>query len=251
MSTGRACVFCGSRPVTAEHVCPQWIGRNIRVQGSLVLTMGERQMREARALDLRVRAVCRSCNGGWLSDLEGAFSAKMLPAIDGRPVMLDETEQTMVATWAVKTWMLLEMALGFDRGWSVRVPGLFPFLYRERHPPREMSVWVGGLLPGHSTVAWLTTMLVNDPAVGVITIFTIGNLVFHLYYPFPPVRHELAIGPDLKDAFIAIWPHASAALEVPPAARFDIDDLNRIFLTGRINITIGDPGKDRLSGAHR
>jgi hypothetical protein len=200
--------------------------------------MGQRQVRESSTLDLTLKAVCRSCNTGWLSDLETEFSSAMLPAIGGNPVSLDQQSQQMVATWAAKTWMLLEIALKFDRGWAFQGPGILPFLHRERRPPRELSVWLGGLVPGHSTLAWLTTMIVNEPPVGVITIFTIGNAVFHVYYPFPPVRHSLAIGPNLRAGLTQIWPVAAERVDLPPISLFDIEDMNRMWRTGRIEIGV-------------
>lgn len=237
-SVGRACVFCGSTPVTLEHVYPRWIGRKVQVRGSILLTMGRRKVRETRALDVKVKAVCASCNGGWLSDLETKFADKMLPVIAGRSVDLDPSEQQEVAVWATKTWLLLEMALVHDRGWAMRGPGILRFLYENRRPPRELSVWVGGLLPGHATLAWVSTMVVNNPPVGVITIFTIGNLVFHMFYPFPPVRHVLAIGPDLSKGFTPVWPTDSDPVTVPPSGLFDIDDMDRIWRTGPVEIPL-------------
>ena len=241
MSGARVCVFCGSKPVTAEHVYPAWIGRKVNVEGRILLTMGNRKVRQTPALDVKVKAVCKACNNGWLSDLEAEFSDKMLPVIGGQEVTLDRAEQAMVAMWATKTWMLLEMALKHDRGWAMRDPGILPFLYRERRPPRELSVWAGGLLPGHSTLAWVTTMVVNDPPVGVITIFTIGNLAFHMFYPFPPQQHVLKIGPDLSKGFTSIWPNTAARVAVPSSALFDIDDMDRIWQSGRIEIPLSAP----------
>jgi hypothetical protein len=211
------------------------------VKGSILLTMGKLKMRETRVLDMTVKAVCATCNQGWLSDLEAKFAAKMLAAIAGKPVQLASDEQEMVAIWATKTWLLLEKALRFDRGWAFRDPGILPFLYRERHLPREMSVSIGGLLPGHDTLAWLTTMTINDPPVGIMTIYTIGNLVFHMHYPFPPVVHRLAFGPLLAQGFIQIWPTQPESISLPPAKLFDIEDMDRIWQTGSVEIPIGSP----------
>jgi hypothetical protein len=81
-------------------------------------------------------------------------------------------------------------------------------------------------------------MIVNDPPVGVLTIFTIGNAVFQMFYPFPPVRHSLVIGPNLSAGFVQIWPVVTESVDLPPPSLFDIEDMNTIWRTGRIEIGV-------------
>jgi hypothetical protein len=227
-----------------EHVYPQWVSRKVQVKGSILHSIGTRSIRTTKALDVKVKAVCQRCNSGWLSDLEAWFGTKMLPAIAGDPVQLDPHEQQQVAIWAAKTWLLAEKALRHDRGWAVEGDAILRFLLQARRPPREMTVWTGAVVPGHDTLAWVSTMLVNRPPVGAIGIFTLGNLAFHIYHAFPPIHHQLRIGNDMSEGWVQLWPEMTPTVAWPPPVRFDIDDMNRFWRTGPVEISV-TPAKDR------
>lgn len=62
----------------------------------------------ARAFDLRVRCVCATCNGGWMSNLETAARPILEPLIHGQTCQLDGPAQQVLAKWAFKTMAMIQ-----------------------------------------------------------------------------------------------------------------------------------------------
>jgi hypothetical protein len=130
----RTCMFCGGRPLTAEHAWPAWLRETLpNVPGGLwvrwdtVGTDADVRQWPANEIDVRVRWVCRPCNSGWMSRLEARAKPALAPMIRGQATTLDQPEQLLVATWATKTAMVLEFlkhessaASADDRAWVRR-----------------------------------------------------------------------------------------------------------------------------------
>ena len=57
-------------------------------------------------------AICEDCNSVWLSSLERRVKPLLAPmAVGAQPTTLSPGSQLLIATWAVKTVLLLELAL--------------------------------------------------------------------------------------------------------------------------------------------
>ena len=112
-ATPRLCVFCGqSGKLTNEDAFPRWLiarvftkGRQVSQRWGKRTTMtgftSERQ-------NVTVRRVCATCNNGWMSALEVAARPLLLPWINGNRTRLLYEQQQTIATWAVKTTMMLQ-----------------------------------------------------------------------------------------------------------------------------------------------
>lgn len=57
------------------------------------------------------KKLCHGCNTGWMARLEGRAAPLLTPMILGHPTTLSQPDQITVATWAVKTAMVLETAM--------------------------------------------------------------------------------------------------------------------------------------------
>ena len=80
--SGRECVWCGQRPVTREHLVPQWLARLMAetwphpygYQQWTRFTGPDKQQRERAfrktTLEVVVKSVCAGRNGGWMAQLE-------------------------------------------------------------------------------------------------------------------------------------------------------------------------------------
>lgn len=117
-SRGR-CVFC-DRPIPAsdppEHVIPTWMKRfrpkdtaftsrlGIVTKGELRGTFTQPSPLSMRP-DITTDAVCRQCNGGWMSDLETRASQLLPSMIDGEKRQLTAHDHAFLAVWATKTVM--------------------------------------------------------------------------------------------------------------------------------------------------
>src|SRR5262249_30663678 len=94
-------------------------------------------------------AICAACNNGWLSRLESAVQPFLEPmTLRHQRTELDRNAQADLATWAVKTVLLLELAVrqrwpGFRSidGYAPTGPEL-AWLYAERRPAPRSLVWL-------------------------------------------------------------------------------------------------------------
>jgi hypothetical protein len=141
----RVCVFCGGSPLTLEDAWPVWLANLVFPPGFVV-----RKSRGAPAnmhafnttdIYVRVRQVCAACNNGWMSDLETGMENLLTPWLRGLPTALGLEEQQRIATWTVKTAMMLQ----FTRtGIRPIPPAHFTQLYaRKTRPPDHSYVFIG------------------------------------------------------------------------------------------------------------
>lgn len=107
----RSCVFCGGRPVTAEHVFPRWLVPVIETLGKPLSATRVTQHDEhihnfwdTTTIDFKVRKVCGTCNGGWMSATEVAVIPILTPLVlTTDPQTFTEAEAVTLATWVAKT----------------------------------------------------------------------------------------------------------------------------------------------------
>jgi hypothetical protein len=209
MPRARACIFCGQRPVTKEHLLGNWAGRfTDRDQRNVVQLLdregSERYERrwKARAYDRRSGVACQECNGGWMSDLETRVSRLLDPGtLDTRPFTDDE--RTLLATWATKTALTLNAAETAERqiiAWEVaRRFG------RDRHPPAHVRVWIASYAGGDDQILALSASGIDlDDRqdgergwrdVAVIT-FVVGPFVFQVFIAGIPEAMAITLAPN-------------------------------------------------------
>jgi hypothetical protein len=130
---GRACIFCGGSPVTAEHVWPRWIAKYLPDAKAEHYVVVEAEGRE-EAVEYRgervpfsttVRCVCKPCNEGWMAELERTAEHELHAMIEGRAQTLHEWRQSIAATWAFKTAIMVEQAQADLRAIPTEVYRLF------------------------------------------------------------------------------------------------------------------------------
>jgi hypothetical protein len=101
-------MFCDEQgPLTREHAWPAWLRDALTPRGPFKATVAGRQW-QAPSVDVVVRAVCGGCNNGWLAQIEAATLPVLRQLVTGEvaptgPVALDESAQSLLATWAAKT----------------------------------------------------------------------------------------------------------------------------------------------------
>ena len=79
----RTCLFCDQKAKTLEHVWPAWLNESLGVSSPsrVEAWLGpEAERKEWHDAPIQIRAVCASCNNGWMSRLEG----KARPLIGAR-----------------------------------------------------------------------------------------------------------------------------------------------------------------------
>lgn len=158
-ASGITCVFCGTTngKLTCEHVIPKWARRSFGIKGPVTVDAREegldqrRRIGSMQALNITLDdAICEDCNSIWLSRLERAVKPVLAPmAVSARPVTLSPASQKLLATWAVKTVLLLELAFRqmypgsrSAEGYDASHPE-FAWLRASAEPPPRSLVWLG------------------------------------------------------------------------------------------------------------
>lgn len=217
----RSCVFCGATSnLTREHVLPDWL-----TQVGLDLTPSEHQFGRlnrvprqwsSRPFTTTVKMVCATCNGGWLSALEGAAKPVLAPLIHGESRRLPYEDQALIAAWTCKTSIvsLLQYSKE-DRldGYGVP-PSEYTSLYeqRDRREPLPFSqYWIGSYSGGRGFSIWVTPFVIEvvgaesppDIPSGYAMTIALGRLLVQgVRFTEPALQVELTT----TWGFLDIWP---------------------------------------------
>jgi hypothetical protein len=144
----KKCAFClRTGKLSGEHIWSDWICElfpplEIKVKK---WSAGEKEVKEweSISLDHKASVVCKSCNEGWMSDLEGnhAKPAMKEAILSDAPITLSTEKLVAISMFAFKT---IVVADHMERN---KLP-FFSSLSRVRfrntlHPPIGFQVWIG------------------------------------------------------------------------------------------------------------
>lgn len=154
------CVFCGTRgrgtaegKLTREHAYPQWVRRALDPQGEVEWHIGTTVQPDRRLFEVEIAAVCRTCNVEWLGrNFETPVSRWLSRSVLDlkRSIVLDLHQREVVGAWAVKTALLLELALRELRGESFVPARHFEWLRKTSTPPPGCAIWIFAVNLGSS-----------------------------------------------------------------------------------------------------
>lgn len=241
-------MICGKvgEPST-EHVIAKWIRKALQIQGPVKEFSGNSYVGTSEALAVVLHGVCVTCNRGWLNYLEQKVRPVLEPMLLGpAPGMsraLDPADQATLATWAVKTSMLLALSefRYQDHGW---IPRSTLAWLRERYascmPPPGARVWLGGLHTSEvpSSVQAACIYGENKEPVAHCGTFSVGNVLFQVFtceQKDAVLSSENEIWLEVKGLYVpALLPIAptSASLHWPPEVVLGVGDLES--LAGRL-----------------
>jgi hypothetical protein len=223
----RTCIFCGGSPVTREHLWPEWILGKIQPTNIAGFIGKNRNLEVGR--ELKVRTVCKPCNGGWMSDLEGVSKTLIEPRMDDISAFLNLTEQSTISAWTVKTAMVLDST----------TMGVKPLFYTQRERddirlsskiPPKTYVWLARYL-GRNTISCGSLETKHRGPFGAyhgrISTLIIGSLalqVMTVHSPIADNSHEpIRIDPipgPWDEMLVISWP-ATWRIYWPPILAFD------------------------------
>jgi hypothetical protein len=243
-------VFCGitSSRLTNEHAIPKWARDAFDIQDWITITASDgpgaspQPIRRIRHLNIVFRnQVCHRCNNEWLAGLERAVQPILTPmALLTQPqVTVTPVAQKLLALWAVKTSLLLELAIRQNPSDPRAVKGYeattqeFAWMWAHNEPPPRSMVWLGAWdcqrevpVNYEPSSAPLPTAD-GAPVVGHLTTLTLGFVILQVFtVDFLAAEQHGAVVwntrvPDsLAQALIRIWPQQLAPSDViwPPEA---------------------------------
>lgn len=213
---------------------PDWLRRLLPSGDEAVhfrqIGKGERQEWTRKPFQEKSRIVCDGCNRGWMSDLEHKAAPILSPPIRHKVCQFDPGEQAVIATWAVKTCLVL----GTSQAGSAIAPGSHFAHVREGHPPPNVYVWIGSHYRGRDdpinsvfmqrplSLEPLDDKLEQTDAFGYLCFLAIGSLALLVVGSRYRNRTEVTPVPGpLDEAVIQVWPPAVEVIPWPPRLMLD------------------------------
>jgi hypothetical protein len=224
------CIFCDNNSGSREHLWPLWIherkdfGPLKSKRGYLEILIPDPK--------LVVKAVCKKCNNGWMSDLEGVSIPLIGSMMQNVSIQLDREQQKTAATWLMKMAFLVDWTRidGRKKRFFAREEGA-AFAEELTVPPRT-RIWIGHITSSHLSTDghdMARFMPADETRIGTSTAITlaVGHLAAqivtdHLYPEFDTEAAPETIpknGP-WAEKLIQIWPIQKDWVMWPPKASF-------------------------------
>ena len=201
---------------------------------------GEPEVRpwQGRPFTATVRVVCASCNNGWMSRLESEAAPVLAPLMRNEPRRLGPVEQHLVATWAVKTMLMLRLIAGDDDDGEL---GAEPYEHMTRFcsPPPAEQVWIASYagegqwpMTFHYFAVTVAREGERPPATpnAHCASFAVGHLAFALAGN-RLVNGPVAVQRNPPETWRVLWPALGESIEFPPPAALAGDSEMRSFAT--------------------
>lgn len=155
------CIFCGAdEKLTREHFFGEWLKDEFPNDAKTTHTFGKVEWpkhlitRSPKINDTKrtgntrsryVRVVCKSCNSGWMSQLETAARPIITSLMNRSFRALGPKEQSILATWAAKICMAAE----WSKSDGVKIPQSERTTLKDlRVPPDGWGLWIANYTGG-------------------------------------------------------------------------------------------------------
>lgn len=149
----KSCIFCGKKGnKSKEHLWPVWMheflptvgdGNNVRELSSFKLQQQidqKKLKRQGHLFTTKFRVVCKTCNNGWMSELEEDVKPTFLKLIKGEKSNLSEKDQEILSRWISMKVMLGEHA---EKGIHV-TPNKDRYLLKDKQKiPEYFAIYIG------------------------------------------------------------------------------------------------------------
>jgi hypothetical protein len=246
----RFCIFCGRSGLSREHIWPEWSYRYVPKLGRAHTRMRQRSVAGISGLSdqkryqgdvnaSRIKAVCKDCNSGWMSRLEASARFTLVPLIEGKPAVMAEQRQRVLAAWVAMKSMVIEFSNAED---AVTKEDEREFLMLHMEPPPNWRIWIAkqhglrwrtGLVRAANTIGFASeggTKVLPDSSFAKNTqsiTLGFGQLLIHAFSTRVPGL-EPQPSPPMASALRKIWPLSPGFLwpAGPVITDFGIDALS-------------------------
>lgn len=240
----RACIFCGGKPLTKEHIFADWLQKHLPKTGLLnhdqwhkvysapYETNEEFIKRSGEPHSGRIKCVCADCNNGWMSSLQVDAKPILLPLIGAEPIQLFRRQKAILSTWVS---MFTTVAEFRDKtGMAIAIPERDRVWLRARRSvPQHWRIWIGHHIRSswngiwvHASVPVGSEEYVPDGAGRKrpipntqSTTIVLGQLFIHV---FSSARKEVSRVRLFDNRALAqIWPVQCQSISWPPKLSLD------------------------------
>lgn len=226
-----------SQPIRAAFSDPSVTGSFVYRQSKQADGSHTAHSHSGSWVDVKARAECTRCNGGWTRQIEESVSFILPKLIQGQQMMLSITDQQALASWSVVTVLLRQHT--HSRAARLVIPASdYAGVYKAKAPTALMKVFTGYLEPPgrggrveasaeylaeDRDMAGIARLLESDglPPPHDMRAYTatlrLGFWVAHVLRVGSPhfIERVNPAGPALSPCLLPIWPTQSA-LAWPP-----------------------------------
>jgi hypothetical protein len=231
-----ACIWCGTTPVTQEHVWPDWL-RDVLPgdgPGHYVLARDASEFASPRtwsqpAFNATVGVVCADCNNGWMSETETRARDNVAAMATGMGVVeLDIQAQVEISTWCV-----LRAFMNHFTGSLTYVPEAhLQQVFATGMPPTQAVVWLAAYSEPKEIASYRGiggTPSEPGPLPKGANVYTatlsIGNMAFRVFGHQMEGTFRFATEGTFEGALLQIWPPMLGVAKWPPPVALDSDGM--------------------------
>ena len=245
------CAFCGGPGASHEHVFGEWLKKlfpnsakekHVRISGRQRLAQSGKivpsqitSIREGHAFTTTTRKICRKCNNGWMSKLEGEVAPILIPMIRDEPITLNAQAKLTLASWITKTVMTADTA---EPNAMAITQAERTGLMETKRPPNQWQIW----LARHShTDGWETGLEhvaislqrppINEKMLQTkntqATTIGIGKLLIHVTSSTLP-GYKIDPPEDVLPSLTRLWPMPDTDIAWPTSHALRNEDVDRI-----------------------
>lgn len=223
----RACVICGGRPDSREHVWPGWLTKTLRGEGKFSFERGTQAGVlggwSAPKLNHTTNRLCRSCNSRLGAELEDLAEPVLTPMIQGQETELGIDDQQLVAAWVIKTAAMLSLTFPPPQQFAPQI--LYEWLRNPYLLPPRVSVFLAAYYGRFSVFSRDVQRKTVDPLPGKLYSATVSiqHFVFKAAVAGDGDKWTVqSVAEREAEAAVRIWPIASEVVIWPP--KFVLDD---------------------------
>ncbi len=226
------CVFCGrSDDLSNEHIISKTVRKLQPKTANVTTVVGVQKINRDSTLNIVLeKAICMTCNGGWMRELEDDF-VRILGTQLSLPVevRVDPANQERIATWAIKVALLMQLFTSTranqERGHFI--PGShLRWLWKHQKlsgPPPGTRVWIGMVNDPQWLVRLQPSSLAisrGNPPDAYFVSLSLGYLLFHVFGVEFVNRESkdlrtLELPRELTQTLVEIWPGTGMDLVWP------------------------------------
>ena len=226
----KQCLFCENYANSKEDTFPLWLLEIVGNRQDMRKAVSDLPIKIQKGSSvLRIRTVCTTCNNGWMSKLEQDTIPVLRPLLVDLSVRLSPEQQSLLASWAMKTGVVLDSIHKHTRFYRKEE---CKNLRENRTIPTGTVVWIGRYL-GNGLHAGQSDFSLDSPphrkiANGCVITFVLGHVVFQILSARPRPEHEerrvnVEYRPGSWDKLLTkIWPSADSQIAWPPPLSFTL-----------------------------
>jgi hypothetical protein len=236
------CIFCGESGITHEHIWADWlrefIPREMRYHqtrsADVYLDRPDDVSIQRRTGDphaRRVYCVCKTCNSGWMSQLQEQVRPFLVPILTSEKITLHRRAQKTLASWAA----MMTMAAEYMDPSKVAIPQTDrTHLLREGEPSDHCRIWIAAhrrehyYLFSHHVVEFspeeeikrTPNALSKEPNAQTTTACIGEHLLVHVLssYVNRAIVRQWKLPPQVSPVIHQIWPIRTSTVSWPPAS---------------------------------